>query len=148
MAKMSIFCLELKCPMYKRVSGSLAGQGQSKTPQFTCTVDIIRHTVVFSQFFDVFKGKLHLKPKLSMFCALSQIINSVFDKYSKHPEANCLRNLKLSYNIPVGQADFQELITMCKILFSLITEELLRLSKILRPLQSYSDNLLQHIFPK
>ena len=43
----------------------------------------------------LFKRELHPKPKLSMFCALSQKCQHFFRKYYKQPKANCLRNSKL-----------------------------------------------------
>ena len=46
--------------------------------------------------FNSFKGELHPKPKLSMFCALSQLKIVTVLKKKKHPRANCLRNSKMA----------------------------------------------------
>ena len=65
----------------------------------------------------VFKEELHLKPKLRMFCVLSQNYQHCFEKYYKHPEANCLEKVKYGIKISIGQAVLELLIKMCKILF-------------------------------
>ena len=44
----------------------------------------------------LFKGELHLKPNLHMFCVLSQNYQHCFEKQYKHPEANYFRNLEMA----------------------------------------------------
>ena len=44
-----------------------------------------------------FNEELYPKPKLGMFCVLSPNYQHYCDKCNdKHPEANCLRNLKIT----------------------------------------------------
>ena len=44
----------------------------------------------------LFKGVLHLLPKISMFCALSQNSQQLFEKKSVHLKKNCSRNSKMA----------------------------------------------------
>ena len=46
--------------------------------------------------FIIFKGVLHLLPKISMFCALSQNNQQLFEKWIMHLIKNCSRNSKLA----------------------------------------------------
>ena len=51
-----------------------------------------------------FKGELHRNSKYSKFCTPSQIVNTfpgtLFQKsYHKHPNTNCLRNLKMASKV-------------------------------------------------
>ena len=43
-----------------------------------------------------FKGVLHLLPKISMFCALSQNYQQLFEKWIIHLIKNCSRNSKMA----------------------------------------------------
>ena len=62
-----------------------------------------------------FKGVLHLLPKISMFCALSQNNQHLLEKWFKE--------LKNGIEILVGQAVFKLQIKTVKMLFGSITQE-------------------------
>ena len=57
-----------------------------------------------------FKGVLHLRPKISMFCALSRNYQHLFEKWYIHLIVNCSRNSKmtLEFKKPSG---FEQLTT-------------------------------------
>ena len=73
------------------------------------------------------KGELHPKPNLSTFSELSQNYQHCFEKQYKHPEANCLRNSKISIKILVGQTVLELLITTIYCMFWSVSKELLGL---------------------
>ena len=73
-----------------------------------------------------FKGVLHLLPKISMFCALSQNCQHFFEyaSYSK-----LYKELKNGIEILEGQAVLKLWIKTVKVMFGSITQEPLGLSK-------------------
>ena len=64
-----------------------------------------------------FKGVLHLLPKISMFCALSENNQQLFEKINYASYKKLFKELKNGIEISVGQAVFKLQIKTVKILF-------------------------------
>ena len=59
---------------------------------------------------DSFKGKMHLKPKLSMFCALSQKYQDYFEKIKWESWRKLSEKLKNGIKILIGQVVLELLV--------------------------------------
>ena len=73
----------------------------------------------------IIKGILHLLPKISMFCALSQNYQLLFEKRIHASYSKLFKELKNDIEILVGQVVFKIWIKTFKMLFGSTTQELL-----------------------